>query len=169
MIHVIAEFIDALHGHHQSEAPLRNGPKRPHPAIKVDGVDRSGSIPLIIGRMPESTPLPDGMQVITETEHADRLKQIAATVDNTPDIWQIRAAMSVTRFQARAILRRMGLRDQVEAIMADPETDPLTIDAWNDAQEFRRLSPTIIALADRLKLTDEQVDDMFQQAAQIDA
>lgn len=169
MIHVTAEFIDALHGHRQSEAPLRNGPKRPHPAIKVDGVDRSGSIPLIIGRMPENTPLPDGMQAITEAEHADRLAQIAATVDNEPGIEQVRAAMRVTRFQARAVLRQMGLRDQVDAIMADPDTDPLTVDAWHDAQEFRRLSPTIIALAGKLNLTDEQVDEMFQQAAQIEA
>lgn len=82
---------------------------------------------------------------------------------------QQRESMVVSRFQARAVLRQMGLREQVDAIMAAPDADPLALDAWQDAQEFRRLSPTIIALADKLNLSDGQVDDMFKQAAQIEA
>ena len=53
--------------------------------------------------------------------------------------------------------------------MADPATDPLIVDAWTDASEFRRTSPTIAELAGQLGLTDEDVDTMFEQAAEIEA
>ncbi|QJQ93910.1 MULTISPECIES: hypothetical protein [Halomonadaceae] len=83
------------------------------------------------------------------------------------DVW--RASTVVSRFQARAALREAGLRDQVETIIADPNTSPIIVDAWNDAQEFRRMSPTIQALAGELGLDDEAVDQLFKQAAQIEA
>jgi len=43
------------------------------------------------------------------------------------------------------------------------------VDAWTDAQEFRRMSPTILALSDQLNLTEPEVDDLFRQAATIEA
>jgi len=75
----------------------------------------------------------------------------------------------VSRFQARAALRQAGLRSQVETIIEDPATDPLVVDAWHDAQEFRRMSPTILALADQLGLTETETDDLFHQASLIEA
>lgn len=75
----------------------------------------------------------------------------------------------VSRFQARAVLHLAGLLEQVELIMADPETDMLAKLAWSDAQEFRRDSPTLLALSATLGLTDAQLDDLFIQAATIEA
>lgn len=75
----------------------------------------------------------------------------------------------VSRFQARAVLHLAGLLEQVELIMADPETDMLAKLAWQDAQEFRRDSPTLLALSATLGLTDAQLDDLFIQAATIEA
>lgn len=80
-----------------------------------------------------------------------------------------RARMVVSRFQARAALHLAGLLDQVEALMADPATDPIARLAWQDAQEFRRLSPTIALMGGALGLTDADLDQLFIQAAQIDA
>lgn len=80
---------------------------------------------------------------------------------------QERTRMIVSRFQGRAALMQADLLGQVETIMEDPATDPLTIMAWHDASEFRRLSPTIDAVAGILGLTDLQVDDLFRQAATI--
>lgn len=74
---------------------------------------------------------------------------------------------AVSRFQARAVLHLAGLLPAVEAYMVDPETDMLMKLAWTDAQEFRRDSPTIAAVAASLEITETQLDDLFTQAAQI--
>lgn len=78
-----------------------------------------------------------------------------------------RARMVVSRFQARAALHLAGLLPQVEA--AVNAADPMVQIAWADAQEFRRSSPTIAALAVALELDDETLDQLFRDAAQIAA
>lgn len=75
----------------------------------------------------------------------------------------------VTRFQARAALARDGLFLTVNAAMkALPEDDEHRL-AWEDAQEFRRQSPTLLAMAATLGLTDTQLDELFTVAAGIEA
>lgn len=76
---------------------------------------------------------------------------------------------SVSRFQARAALHLAGLLKQVEAVIADPSTPVLAKLAWQDAQEFKRTSPTIAAMSAALGLTEQQLDDLFTTAAGIDA
>jgi hypothetical protein len=76
---------------------------------------------------------------------------------------------TVSRFQARAALYQAGLLDQVETLMSDPATDMMAKLAWADAQEFKRTSPTIATMAAELGLSDTDLDDLFTQAAQIDA
>ncbi|MDN3561731.1 hypothetical protein [Vreelandella neptunia] len=76
---------------------------------------------------------------------------------------------SVSRFQARAALHQAGLLAQVQSIMEDPDTDPMTVIAWQDATEFRRESPTVVALADSLGLDDTALNDLFINAATIEA
>lgn len=73
----------------------------------------------------------------------------------------------VSRFQARAALYGAGLLPSVETAIA--AADPLVQMAWVDAQEFRRDSPTILAMAGALGLTDTQVDELFTAASQIQA
>jgi hypothetical protein len=53
--------------------------------------------------------------------------------------------------------------------MSDPATDMMAKLAWADAQEFKRTSPTIATMAAELGLSDTDLDDLFTQAAQIDA
>ncbi len=76
---------------------------------------------------------------------------------------------TVSRFQARAALHLAGLLPAVETLMADPATDPIARLAWQDALEFRRTSPTVLAMASALSLTDEQLDTLFISAAGIEA
>ena len=76
---------------------------------------------------------------------------------------------SVSRFQARAALYSAGLLSNVEAIMNDPETDMLAKIAWQDAQEFKRNSPTVIGLGAALGLSEEALDQLFVAAAAIEA
>lgn len=76
---------------------------------------------------------------------------------------------AVSRFQAKAALLNAGLLNQVEAIIAAPATDAMTKLAWAEAIEFNRNSPTVLGLAQALGLTDQQLDDLFTAAAQINA
>ena len=75
----------------------------------------------------------------------------------------------VSRFQARAALHLAGVLPAIEALMSDPQTDALSRIAWQDAQEFRRTSPTVLAMAAAVGLTGEQLDDLFTTAAGIEA
>lgn len=74
----------------------------------------------------------------------------------------------VSRFQALAVLHLRGLLVGVKAMMADPATDPLTVLAFDSAQTFKRYSPMVMNMAQVLGLTDEQVDDLFIAASQIE-
>lgn len=76
---------------------------------------------------------------------------------------------SVTRFQARAALHLAGMLTAVEAMMKAPSTGALAKLAWQDALEFRRTSPTVLAMAQALNLTEQQLDNLFIQAAGIEA
>lgn len=74
---------------------------------------------------------------------------------------------SVSRFQARAALFDAGLLAQVEDMMADAPM--LAKLAWTDAQEFRRTSPTVAAMAQALGLDEAALDALFFAAAAIEA
>lgn len=78
-----------------------------------------------------------------------------------------RALMKVSRFQARAALTDAGLLSAVEAAVADAA--PLVQLAWAEAVEWRRMSPTIVAIGAALDLTETQLDDLFRAAALIEA
>lgn len=92
----------------------------------------------------------------------DALKaSLVPVIDGVPQV--------VSRFQARAALHGAGLLQGIEQLMSAPDIDPLMRLAWSDAQNFERQSPTLLALASALKLTAEQVDALFVQAAQIKA
>lgn len=75
----------------------------------------------------------------------------------------------VSRFQARAALHNAGLLSAVETLIHNEETDPIVKLAWQDATEFRRDSPTVVTMALALKLSADQIDDLFRAAAQITA
>lgn len=75
----------------------------------------------------------------------------------------------VSRFQARAALHLADLLTAVESLMADPATPVLSRLAWQDAQEFRRTSPTVLSMAAALELDDAALDALFVAAAGIEA
>lgn len=78
-----------------------------------------------------------------------------------------RARMICSRFQAKAALHGAGLLDQVPAALE--EADPVAQLAWQDASEFKRNSPTILALAGEFGLGPDELDDLFRTAMQIEA
>lgn len=80
-----------------------------------------------------------------------------------------RETMQVTAFQAHAAIARAGLYEQVEELMSNPETSLEVRLAWQKAQTFKRLSPTVLTLGAALGLDDEALDNLFALAATIDA
>lgn len=75
----------------------------------------------------------------------------------------------VTRFQARAALALAGLLGAVSDYMASLPADDLRRIAWEDAQVFKRQSPTVLAMAPVLGFGDAQLDQLFIVADGIDA
>ena len=71
----------------------------------------------------------------------------------------------VSMFQCRAVLMIHGLFDTVDAAMK--AAGGINEQAWEYATEVRRDSPLVLAMAQQLNLTDEQVDQLFIEAAQI--
>ena len=89
------------------------------------------------------------------------------TPEQTLDKW--RATTEVSRFQARVTLYNFGLLDAVNKLMADSTTPFVAKEAWESAQVFKRNSPTVITLGAGLKLTEEQIDELFKAALEIQA
>jgi hypothetical protein len=82
---------------------------------------------------------------------------------------QVEVPQSVTRFQAQAALHLSGHLDTVNALMANEATPMLARLAWANALEFKRQSPTVLAMGAALGLSDEAIDQLFITAAQIEA
>lgn len=119
---------------------------------------------------------PDAVE-ITEDMHASLMRgqeagqHIVPDEDGIPVLRhpQAIAPQVVSKFQAKAALMSVGLLAQVEQMMADPSADPLAVLAWTEAQEFRRTSPTVLAMGAALGLDDAALDSLFIQASSIEA
>ena len=72
----------------------------------------------------------------------------------------------VTAYQAKIQLSRSGFYDSVVTTVNTSDNPELKI-AWEVATTFERNSSFILALQPELGLTDDQVDDLFQQASLI--
>lgn len=70
----------------------------------------------------------------------------------------------VTRLQARVVLRSQGLIETIEASL----TDPVELEYWTEASIFKRNSPLIAKLTATLGLTEEEVDNLFIAASNVE-
>ena len=90
--------------------------------------------------------------------------------DSINEVWIV--PEQVTLWQLRGVLAVMGLEDTVTAVingMPDGNEKIIAIRAWERANNIRRKSPTVESIKSILNLTDEQTDQIFIQAEQIDA
>lgn len=132
---------------------------------------------------------------MSETETAPMLvdgepvEMPAAIRDALPQPAPEPVPQSVTRFQARAVLRRQVLPDgrtMLQAIEGDlsaavaaaaalPPTDPQRLaaedaaEAWREAAVFERGSALVASIAGGLGLAEAQIDEMFRAAAEVTA
>lgn len=75
----------------------------------------------------------------------------------------------VSRFQALAAMHQAGLLDSIETYMQQSTTDWFVKLAWEEAQEYRRDSPTVQVIGDLFGLTPTQLDDLFIFAGTVTA
>ncbi len=69
---------------------------------------------------------------------------------------------SVSRAEGRLLLHRTGLLQQAEALIA--QADIKSRIWYEDAQEWERGHPVVIAMGQALGLTPEQLDNLFINA-----
>lgn len=97
--------------------------------------------------------------------------------DSGPDIETdpliiYRKTLECSRLQAKAILYQNGILDQVDALVAN--SDFLVQLAWKEAQVIKRASPLIEMLKTQLTwvddtpITDEDLDNLFEEAKRIE-
>lgn len=77
---------------------------------------------------------------------------------STPPVPQV-----VTRRQAKLALLDAGVLDAAEAAIAAGDAEAKI--NWNDALEFRRDNPLVLAIGAALSLDAAAIDDLFRQAA----
>ena len=85
--------------------------------------------------------------------------------DKTQDEKEHHENMVVTRFQAKVALHDANLLDQVESYIAQTDNVRLKF-AWQEAS-FKRNSVLIATVTGELGLSDDQVDDLFEYAANV--
>ncbi|SMF72290.1 hypothetical protein SAMN02982917_4130 [Azospirillum oryzae] len=76
---------------------------------------------------------------------------------------------AVTNFQARAALLAAGLFAQVNDAMKAQPADSAAYQAWEYANDITRTGTLVNSVAEMLGLTAAQLDDLFRQAATIEA
>lgn len=114
----------------------------------------------------DTKPTPGEGEVLTGPVEAVTTDAITRVWTAVPYVAPVPPAVSA--FQARAVLHRNGLLEQVEAIIAASEDQEAKL-AWAHAVEFIRTGPLLNGVAAQLGLTSAQIDDLFRAAALIEA
>ena len=73
----------------------------------------------------------------------------------------------VTRFQALAALAQAKRLAEVKKAISKLDDEHLGRLAFENANEFERNSPALIAIARLLNMTDADIDDLFLKASQV--
>ena len=78
---------------------------------------------------------------------------------------KIKPPEQVANWKLEAILEAQGYMEVIQPMI--DQSPSIVQKAWNDAPMMRRASPMILEFADRLDLTDEEVDELFTEADKI--
>lgn len=71
----------------------------------------------------------------------------------------------LTPLQARKVLRAVGLKEQVDALLAQAPEE--VREEWEFALQIERQNPTLLSMAEALALTSEQLDQLFIDGARL--
>jgi len=96
----------------------------------------------------------------------ERLQELGVDTEDIEVQRVNREEMETTRWRLMIVLDEMGLLDKVNEAVA--QTDRQFQIAWKNADTITRLGKGISMIQDELGLSDEQIDEMFNQAKQIE-
>ncbi|WP_273430455.1 hypothetical protein [Chitinibacter tainanensis] len=74
---------------------------------------------------------------------------------------------SITRYKGKMHLLAIGEYDSIKADVDSPASPEALRVGFYDAQDWRRDSPLIAAIAEKRKWSDKYLDQLFMQASQI--
>lgn len=100
-------------------------------------------------------------QINIETGEETEVEEIIEVVEETIEVV---VPKSITRLQAKLQLLEIGLLDEVEDLVAQDRKVQLY---WNEADNFYRTDSILLSMATALKLTDEQLDNLFIEASKL--
>ena len=98
-----------------------------------------------------------------QTEDVLTIESSAPAIEES--ISEKRQRMVCSRLQAMLALMQSGLLDAAEQQFA--AATPTQQLAWQNAQDFYRISPMLVSMGAALGLTDTQLDDLFIAAMAI--
>lgn len=78
-----------------------------------------------------------------------------------------RSSLVATPLQAKVVLYNMGLYEQVENAINSSNNSIIKL-AWNNALQFKRTSPAVLEICNTLNFTEEQIDQLFEEAIKIE-
>jgi hypothetical protein len=121
-------------------------------------------------RRAEYPPMVDQISAMWKGPSSKDYQDIQNEIKQIKDKYPIESSetfvpLVVTPFQAKAALFQAGLLSEVETHIANSE--PLIQMAWNEALEFKRYSPAILSLASSLGWSDNDLDQLFINAYDI--
>ena len=106
----------------------------------------------------------NGVVPLTPEEEAEVLAAQKDYEENA-DLYR-RQGMTVSNKQLRLAMNDAGVYGDVESAMArSVNTTELEIH-WNHSPSINRLDPWIVEVAEAMGLSDKQVDDIFEKAAE---
>ena len=112
-----------------------------------------------------------GYETLIEVEQPkqDGFYAIEVAPINNTQTWELReipkvVPQSITPLQAKLQLLKLGLLDEVEALVSNDRTSQLY---WEYASVVERDNAVLLLMAEQLGLTSEQVDEMFIEASKL--
>jgi len=163
MKYVKGYYVDAKDGRPANKHNLRHGPALPSDDLIVDVVDHRQRPSLIIGTIPDNSEIPEALEEINQSEHENIIKSLKDWRQKRKEdqINRSRNIATLTRADFKLALLERGELGSVKAAMDDPSADPRAVILWEDALEFKRMNKDLLALADELGYTEEQLDEIF--------
>ena len=93
-----------------------------------------------------------------------KYRVLPKTEDEIVEYRKSQVPQSITPLQAKLQLLKLGLLDEVEALVTGDRTSQLY---WEYASVIERDNEILLMMAEQLGLTSEQVDEMFIEASKL--